>query len=462
MSQYFDAALIQKYAMSGPRYTSYPTAVEFTDAFTETDLRQALDASNAAGRDLSIYIHIPFCEHVCYYCACNKIITHNHAQADDYLRYLETDIRRQFAHINSGRRAVQLHLGGGTPTFIAPEQQTRLINILKDYTPFAPDAEGEYGIEIDPRTVDDAYLAHLRSLGYNRVSFGVQDFDPAVQQAINRVQPLEDVAAIMESARRHGYHSLSADLIYGLPLQTPDTFARTVDEMIKLAPDRLAVFNYAHMPQLFGAQKQINAAQLPDAAMKLDILKNTIAQLTDAGYIFIGLDHFAKPSDSLVQHQQAGTLYRNFQGYSTFSDCDLLGFGLSAIGQIGSVYSQHEKARSKYYDAIDAGRLPVARGRYLSADDRIRRAAITDIMCNLRLEWHTLSTRFGINAESYFAPEIARLAPLADDGLLHFTHNGIAVDGVGRLLIRNIAMIFDAYLNAAAENLPHPRFSQVI
>lgn len=457
-TRYFNSTLIEKYRMSGPRYTSYPTAVQFSEQFTATDQIAQLDASNHNPRDLSLYIHIPFCEHVCYYCGCNKIITRNHAQSDEYLRYLAQDISRQLARIDRNRRVVQLHLGGGTPTFITPEQQKQLVDLLQQYTPFAPDQEGEYGIEIDPRTVDDAYLGALRELGYNRVSFGVQDFDPAVQKAVNRVQPLEFVAAIMESAHRHGYQSISADLIYGLPLQTPESFARTVEEIIKLAPDRLAVFNYAHMPELFGAQKQIRAEDLPSANAKLEILENTITQLTEAGYEFIGLDHFAKPNDSLVQHQKNGTLYRNFQGYSTFSNCDLLGFGISAISQIGASYSQHHKARDKYYRAIDNGDIPTARGVILTQDDIIRRDAITDIMCNLHLDLARLSQKYQIDAPSYFAPEWENLATLAEDGLIELHAQHFTVLPPGRLLIRNIAMVFDAYLRREQGK----RYSQVI
>lgn len=458
MNRYFDAALIEKYRMSGPRYTSYPTAVQFTPSFDQAAYVHELEASNASGRDLSIYVHIPFCEHVCYFCACNKIITRNHRQASDYLEYLSKDIARQAEHIDPSRKVIQLHFGGGTPTFLSHDEQRQLLDLLKKHFRFASDAEGEFSIEIDPRTVDHAYLAHLRELGFNRVSFGVQDFDPAVQKAVNRIQPQEEVASVMASARELGYHSISVDLIYGLPLQTPESFADTVEAMIALAPDRLAVFNYAHLPDLFGAQKQIDAHQLPDAASKLAILENTIAQLTDAGYEFIGLDHFAKPNDSLVTHQKNGTLYRNFQGYSTFSDCDLLGFGISAISQVGNSYSQHQKARSKYYAEIDAGGLPVARGVLLNQDDIIRRDVITDIMCNLHLDLNRLSGRYGIDASAYFADEWQVLEALRDDGLISLDQQTLTVNPPGRLLIRNIAMIFDRHLREQNQ----PRFSQVI
>lgn len=458
MTAYFDAALIEKYSISGPRYTSYPTAVQFSDALTAQDYVQALQDSNASGRDLSLYVHIPFCRHVCYYCACNKIITRNTAQAAEYLDYLQLDIARQARHVERRRKVVQLHFGGGTPTFISKDEQTRLLGMLQTHFQFARDDEGEFSIEIDPRTVDHDYLAHLRTLGFNRLSFGVQDFDPEVQKAVNRVQPLYEVAAVMQSGRDLGYHSISVDLIYGLPLQTVAKFRQTLREIIQLAPDRIAVFNYAHMPQLFGAQKQIDADTLPDAATKLAILETTIAMLCDAGYVFIGLDHFAKPDDSLVRHQQAGTLYRNFQGYSTFSQCDLLGFGISAISMLENSYSQHQKARSKYYAALDDGGLPVERGVRLSADDHIRGYAITEIMCNLGLSLDAVSQRFNIDAKAYFAEEWQRLQPLAADGLLELSEHGLRVQPIGRLLIRNIAMVFDAYL----PNMAQRRFSKVI
>lgn len=457
MTAYFDAALIEKYRMSGPRYTSYPTAVQFTDQFTQEDHIRHLQASNAGKRDLSVYLHIPFCEHVCYFCGCNKIITRNHSKSGEYLDYLTQDITRQAAHIDSDRRMIQLHYGGGTPTFISMDEQSRLMDLLHRHFRFADDHEGEFSIEIDPRTINRDYLAHLRKLGFNRVSFGVQDFDPAVQKAVNRIQPREEVARLMEDARDLGFHSISVDLIYGLPLQTVDSFSHTLEQMIELAPDRLAIFNYAHMPDLFGAQKQIKQADLPSPAVKLAILERTIAMLTGADYEFIGLDHFAKPEDSLVKHQKNGTLYRNFQGYSTFSDTDLLGFGISAISQVQGSYSQNHKARDKYYRAIDGGDLAIARGVVLHQDDEIRRYVITEIMCNLGLDLAKVSAKYGIDAAVYFAKEWAQLEPLAADGLLQLQGNRMQVQAPGRLLIRNIAMVFDAYLQAEKH-----RFSQVI
>lgn len=458
MTAYLDKTLIAKYGIAGPRYTSYPTAVQFHSEFTAADHRAALLVSNAAGRDLSLYIHIPFCEHVCYYCGCNKIITRNHAQSQEYLRYLARDIALQAECLDSTRRVVQLHFGGGTPTFLSADEIRHILELLHQHFRFAPENEGEYSIEIDPRTVDDAYLQALRAMGFNRVSFGVQDIDADVQRAVNRIQPLTEIRAMVESARRHGFHSISVDLIYGLPLQTRERFAHTIDALIDLSPDRLALFNYAHMPQLFGAQKQMREADLPSPAEKLNILEMSITRLTDAGYHFIGLDHFAKPEDSLVKHQQNGTLYRNFQGYSTFSNCDLIGFGISAISMLENHYSQHEKARSRYYQVLDQGDIPVLRGVMLNADDHIRQAAITSIMCNLHLDLDALGKTFAIDAPAYFAKEWQALAEMAEDGLLRLDGNSLHVLAPGRLLIRNIAMVFDAYLNPGANK----RYSQAI
>ncbi len=458
MSQYFDATLIEKYSISGPRYTSYPTAVQFHDGFTDDSYRKYLQSSNISKHPLSLYIHIPFCESVCFYCACNKIITRNHKQAAQYLDYLERDIAMQAQYIDPKRKVVQLHFGGGTPTFLRQDEQTKLLNILKSHFYFASDQEGEFSIEIDPRTVDEQYLIHLRKLGFNRISFGIQDFDPEVQKSINRIQPLTNVKQIFNHSRALGYHSISVDLIYGLPSQTTAKFATTIDEVIRLSPDRIAVFNYAHLPSLFGAQKQMNASDMPDSATKLDILKMTITKLTDAGYEFIGLDHFAKHDDSLVQHQKNGTLYRNFQGYSTFSNCDLLGFGISAISMVGNSYSQHQKARTKYYQAIDSGHMPVLRGISLGKDDLVRRYVITEIMCNLALDLEAVSAKFSINAQDYFAREWQKLIPMAADNLLTLDATKLQVKPLGRLLIRNIAMVFDAYLGRTTAK----QFSKVI
>ena len=445
MARYFQRDLIQKYSQNAPRYTSYPTAVEFSgDHYGIAEHRAALQRSASAA--LSVYIHIPFCEHVCYYCGCNKIITRNHEQAQQYLDYLEKEIRLQCQDINTARPLVQLHFGGGTPTFLRRSEMERLFAILHRHFQFADDAQGEFSIEIDPRTVTPADLKYLRALGFNRVSFGVQDFNEEVQRAVNRIQPFSDVEKTMAAARAEGFHSISADLIYGLPKQTVASFAESIRQMLSLGPDRLAVFHYAHMPQLFGAQRQIRDGDLPDAEAKLAMLEHTIDALTGNGYEFIGLDHFAKRSDSLVQHQRAGTLYRNFQGYSTFGDCDLFGFGISSISMVGDSYSQNEKARSRYYQRLDEDRLPILRGRRLNADDQVRRWVISQIMCNLRLNLTEVGERFGLDGRRYFAEEWQRLQPLAEDGLIHLDGDRLTVLPPGRLLIRNVAMIFDVYL----------------
>lgn len=458
MSRYFDRALIHKYSQSGPRYTSYPTAVEFQAEFGEAEHIQFLQGNAESGKALSLYIHIPFCENVCFYCGCNKIITKNHSQASQYLDYLEREIQLQAQHLGGKREVVQLHFGGGTPTFLSRDEQERLFSILHQYFTFAADDVGEFSIEIDPRTVSHDDLRHLRGLGFNRVSFGVQDFNPEVQQAVNRIQPYDEVKATVEAARACGYHSISADLIYGLPKQSALSFQETIRQMLTLDTDRLAIFHYAHMPHIFGAQKQITEADLPSSDEKLAMLEHSIEMLTENGYEFIGLDHFAKQSDSLVQHQKNGTLYRNFQGYSTFSNCDLIGLGISAISMIGNSYSQNEKARSRYYQRLDKGEIPIHRGIALSQDDLIRRHVITEIMCNLGLDLVDVSKRFGIDAAQYFAREWQQLAPLAQDDLLDFDAHTLRVKPLGRLLIRNIAMIFDFY----RQKNPDHRFSKTV
>lgn len=457
MTGYFNAELIEKYRMSGPRYTSYPTAVQFTPEFTNDDHIAHLKKSNQTQTPLSLYLHIPFCEHVCYFCGCNKIITRNHKKAGEYLDHLETEILRQKNYITTPRTVKQLHYGGGTPTFLSLDEQKRLMALLKKEFNFAKD--GEYSIEIDPRTIDYDYLKTLRELGFNRVSFGVQDFDYEVQKAVNRIQSHESVARLIHAARELKFESISVDLIYGLPYQNTESFNDTLNKIINLEPDRLAIFNYAHMPELFGAQRQIPAHALPDAPTKLRLLELSINKLTQAGYVFIGLDHFAKPDDSLVKHQEQGTLYRNFQGYSTFSDCDLLGFGISSISQINNAYSQNQKARDRYYKAIDNQELAIARGITLSQDDIIRREIITEIMCNLKLNLEKIAQKYQIDYKDYFKEEIKKLPQLAKDGLIDWQGQELHVLAPGRLLIRNIAMIFDDYLQQESTK---KRFSQVI
>ncbi len=454
----FDPALIRKYDKAGPRYTSYPTAVQFHDGFGEAEYRELALASNASGRPLSLYVHIPFCDTVCFYCACNKIVTKNRRHTIPYLDHLYREIALQGALFDRSRPVTQLHWGGGTPTFISADEMRELMRVTGEHFRLLDDDSGEYSIEVDPRETDDHTIALLRELGFNRLSLGVQDFDPEVQQAVNRIQSREITLKVMGAARREGFQSISVDLIYGLPFQNVASFGRTVDEIITQSPDRISVFNYAHLPELFKTQRQIDASALPPPAMKLEILKTVIERLTQAGYIYIGMDHFAKPDDELARAQQAGTLYRNFQGYSTHADCDLIGLGATSIGMVGDSYSQNLKTLEEYYARIDESRLAVFRGVRLDADDRLRRAAITALICHFKLEFSAIERQFGIRFRDYFAVELAELADMQADGLLALSETGIRVLPAGRLLIRNICMAFDRYLREQKQQ----RFSKVI
>lgn len=454
----FDPALIRKYDKAGPRYTSYPTAVQFHTGFGATEYREQALASNASRRPLSLYVHIPFCDTVCFYCACNKIITKNRRHAAPYLDHLHQEIALQGALFDRSRPVTQLHWGGGTPTFISAEQMRALMQVTREHFRLLDDDSGEYSIEVDPRETDDHTIALLRKLGFNRLSLGVQDFDRRVQEAVNRIQPREITLKVMEAARREGFKSISVDLIYGLPLQTVASFSRTVDDIIAQRPDRISVFNYAHLPDLFKTQRQIDGGALPPPAEKLEILKTVIERMTEAGYVYIGMDHFAKPDDELAQAQQAGTLYRNFQGYSTHADCDLIGLGATSIGMVGDSYSQNLKTLEEYYARIDEGRLAVFRGVRLDADDRLRRAVITDLICHFHLDFTAVERHFGIRFRDYFASEWVELADMQADGLLALSETGIRVLPAGRLLIRNICMVFDRYLREQKQQ----RFSKVI
>ena len=454
----FDLTLIRKYDKAGPRYTSYPTAVQFHDGFGAAEYRQEAQAGNATGKPLSLYLHIPFCDTVCFYCACNKIVTKNRRHAAPYLNHLHREMALHGALFDHSRPVTQLHWGGGTPTFISPVEMRELMRVTGEHFQLLHDDRGEYSIEIDPRETDDGTVALLRELGFNRLSLGVQDFDPDVQKAVNRIQSRDLTLRVMEAARREGFKSISVDLIYGLPLQTTASFSRTVAEIIAQNPDRISVFNYAHLPELFKTQRQIDASALPAPEVKLEILQTVIAQLTGAGYVYIGMDHFAKPEDELTLAQQAGTLYRNFQGYSTHADCDLIGFGATSIGMVGDSYSQNLKTLEEYYARIDEGTLAVFRGVRLDADDRLRRAVITTLICHFTLEFAAIERQFGIGFGDYFAAELAELADMQTDGLLTVTETGIEVLPPGRLLIRNICMAFDRYLRAQKQQ----RFSKVI
>jgi oxygen-independent coproporphyrinogen-3 oxidase len=444
----FDLDLIRRYDQSGPRYTSYPTALELHDGFGAAEYAAACARSNAAGRPLSLYFHIPFCDTVCFYCACNKVATKDRTLAQPYLDRVHRELEMQSALFERGRRVEQLHWGGGTPTFISRDQMQALMDETRRWFELAGDDEGEYSIEIDPREADDETVALLRRLGFNRMSLGVQDFDPTVQKAVNRIQTEAETLAVLEAARAEGFRSISIDLIYGLPHQSVAGFERTLGRIVDFAPDRLSVFNYAHLPQRFMPQRRIDEADLPAPQTKLDILQSTGRVLADAGYVYIGMDHFARPDDELALAQENGTLYRNFQGYSTHADCDLIGIGVTSIGKVDNTYAQNRRTLDEYYAAIDAGHLAIFRGIELSRDDEIRRDVITRLICHFVLDFAAVERAWGIDFASYFADALPKLAPMQHDGLLTMDAQGIRVLPRGRLLIRNICMVFDAYLAA--------------
>jgi oxygen-independent coproporphyrinogen-3 oxidase len=441
----FDFDLIRRHDQSGPRYTSYPTAVEFHEGYGEAEYRAACERSNQAGRPLSLYFHIPFCDTLCFYCACNKVATKDRTLAQPYLDRVYRELAMQRALFANGRRVEQLHWGGGTPTFISRDQMRELMAQTRRWFDLADDETGEFSIEIDPREADAETVALLRQIGFNRMSLGVQDFDPLVQQAVNRIQTEAETLAVLEAARAQGFRSISIDLIYGLPHQSVAGFERTLDRVLAFAPDRISVFNYAHLPQRFKPQRRIDAAQLPPPQTKLDILRATGERLGAAGYVYIGMDHFARPDDELALAQRNGSLYRNFQGYSTHADCDLVGIGVTSIGKIDNTYAQNRRELAEYYAAIDASHLPVFRGIELSRDDEIRRDAITGLICNFALDFGELEHKWGIAFGAYFTDALPRLKPMAEDGLLEMDSKGIRVLPRGRLLIRNICMAFDAY-----------------
>ena len=455
----FDTQLIKKYDIAGPRYTSYPTAVQFTPEFTEAEYRQQAEKSNQAGRDLSLYFHLPFCDTICYYCACNKVITKDRSKANPYLDMLHKEIAMQGELFDSSRKVNQLHWGGGTPTFISHVQMAELMQVTRQHFNLHDDDSGEYSIEIDPREVSRDSIKLLREIGFNRMSLGVQDFDPAVQKAVNRIQSEEQTLTALSSAREFGFKSISTDLIYGLPLQTEQSFASTLHRIIDISPDRISLFNYAHMPTLFKPQRRINEDEMPSAEIKLAILKQSIEQLTNAGYVYIGMDHFAKPDDELSIAQQQGKLYRNFQGYATHADCDLVGLGTTSISTIDNSFAQNVKTLNEYQALIGAGKLAVFRGVKIDQDDLLRRAVIMQLICHFNLNFSEIQTKFSIDFNDYFSDEIKRLAIMCDDGLIEMNTQSIEVTGKGRLLIRNICMIFDRYLNNTQTN---QRFSKAI
>ena len=451
-------AVLRQFDVAGPRYTSYPTADRFAEAFGPEDYAAALRERRDAGASappLSLYVHIPFCESLCYYCACNKVVTRHRERATQYLAYLARETRLQAAQL--GRRAAvsQLHLGGGTPTFLSDAELGELLAMLRESFDFMPG--GEWSIEIDPRTVDATRLASLAALGFNRLSFGVQDFDPEVQKAVHRIQPAHQVFGLMANARALGFKSINADLIYGLPRQNDASFERTMAQVCELRPDRIALYAYAHLPERFKPQRRIAAEELPDAAARVRMLSRAIATLSDAGYVYIGMDHFALPDDPLAVAKRQGRLQRDFQGYSTQPEGDLVALGVSAIGRIGATYSQNAKTLESYYDLLDQGRLPVVRGLALSRDDVLRRAVIMAVMCRGRVVFDAIGEAHRIDFRHYFAAEFAALGPLAAQGLVRVSDQDIEVTAQGWFVVRAIAMVFDRYCR---EN--RTRFSRVV
>lgn len=455
----FDRALIEKYDVAGPRYTSYPTVLKFDDRVDEAGYRAFATASNTSGGDLSLYFHLPFCARLCYYCACNKIVTKKREVAAPYVDRLTRELALHAELYDRSRTVTQLHWGGGTPTFLAETEMQTLMAATRRHFRLADDTNGQFGIELDPREIRPTTLEVLREIGFNRASLGIQDFEPAVQRAINRVQSEQLTGAAIDAARKLGFRSISVDLIYGLPFQTRATLRRTLASVIALEPDRVSLYNYAHLPERFPPQRRLSVPELPGPAQKLDLLQQSIEAFTAAGYVYIGMDHFAKPTDELARAQADRTLYRNFQGYSTHADCDLIGMGVSAIGCVGGNFYQNSKELAAYDAAIDAGRLPIQHGLVPDAEDRLRRAVIMQLICRFELDYRDFAARFGIDFPTHFAAELDRLEPMASDGLLQIGRDRIAVTPTGRLLIRNICMVFDRYLHTGAAS---PRFSRAI
>ena len=453
--------LLARFDVPGPRYTSYPTADRFVEAFSQADLNQALEfRKQGVGQKngpLSIYVHIPFCESLCYYCACNKIITKHHEKAAPYLRYLTQEVALYTAAMGMGQSVSQLHLGGGTPTFLSDEELGELMAMLK--RSFSLTAGGEYSVEVDPRTVNKERLAFLFELGFNRLSFGVQDFDPEVQKAVHRIQPATQVFALVASARKIGFESINIDLIYGLPKQTPESFDRTLTQVNELRPDRIALYAYAHLPERFKPQRRILSTELPPAASKIDMLSRSMDALMNAGYVYVGMDHFALPEDALAVAKRQGRLHRNFQGYSTQPDCDLVGLGVSAIGRMGGTYCQNAKTMAEYVDMLEHGQLPIVKGLALSRDDMIRRAWIMTIMCQGQIDFASFNEAWLIDVNKYFAPEFSQLESLQTQALVELTEAGLQVSAIGWFFVRGVAMLFDKYLQTDRNRT---RFSKII
>lgn len=459
MSHAIPDDLLKRFDVPGPRYTSYPTADRFVEAFGERDYIQALEQrrqGNVAA-PLSLYVHIPFCDSVCYYCACNKVITKHHERAAEYLRYVEREVALQVEHLGLHQAVSQLHLGGGTPTFLSDDELRQLMGMLGRYFNLVPG--GEYSVEVDPRTVTPERLQALFDVGFNRLSFGVQDFDPLVQKAVHRVQPVEQVFELVAAAKRMGFESLNVDLIYGLPLQTADSFARTLAQVGELRPDRIALYGYAHLPERFKPQRRIHAADLPTGSQKLGMLSMSLDAMSEAGYVYVGMDHFALPADALAVAKRQGRLHRNFQGYSTQPDSDLIALGVSAIGRMGATYSQNAKTIEEYYDALDRGRLPIVRGIALSRDDILRRSVIMALMCQGELLFESFELGHLVNFKKYFARELEALHSFELAGLARLSESGVEVTDTGWYVVRAIAMVFDKNLQTDQDRA---RFSKII
>ena len=452
--------LLRRYDVAGPRYTSYPTADRFVEAFGEADYLQALaqrrEGLAAKAYPLSLYVHIPFCESLCYYCACNKIITKHHERGEEYLRYLTREVELTVNHMGAGQSVSQLHLGGGSPTFLSDNELNALMAMLRRSFTFVPG--GEYSVEIDPRTVTRERLANLAQQGFNRLSFGVQDFEPAVQKAVHRIQPAEQVFDLVAVSRELGFDSVNVDLIYGLPMQTPETFERTLAQVVKLRPDRIALYAYAHLPERFKPQRRIHAVDLPPAASKLTMLSSAMRVLMAAGYVYVGMDHFALPTDALAVAKRQGRLHRNFQGYSTQPDCDLVALGVSSIGRVGATFSQNVKTLDEYYDLLNQGRLPIERGLALSRDDLVRRSVIMALMCQGSVLFESVELAHLIDFKTYFANEMAQLNDMQAQGLVVVDASGVHVTELGWFFVRGVAMVFDKYLQA---DRTRARFSKI-
>ena len=455
----FDTDLIVRYGGRGPRYTSYPTALQFSDSVSADDYKRHAVASNDSDVPLSLYVHIPFCHSLCYYCGCNKIVTHNQARVDRYLEMLYREIDMQAVLFDRSRKIEQLHFGGGTPTYLDREQLADLMHHLRNAFNFDDSENREFSIEVDPRTVDAERIRHLAELGFNRLSLGIQDFDPDVQEAVNRAQTPDEVRSLVSSAVDSGFGSISFDLIYGLPHQTVESFSTTLDLVIAMKPDRLAVYNYAHLPQRFKGQRMINADDIPLPETKLELLHHTIDKLCGAGYVYIGMDHFALPEDELVQARGNGTLQRNFQGYSTHRQCDLVSLGVSGISHIGNLFAQNAITTMEYEALIESGDLPIRKGIEVDDDDLLRADVIQALMCYDSLSFDDFGAEHGIDFRKYFATEIKRLAPLAKDDLLEVDESGVVITQKGRLLLRSIAMVFDRFIDQAEND---NRFSKAI